>query len=40
VNRDRYVLGDARELLRHAVPAREHRMLSNFEYASHDYLDP
>ena len=29
------VLGDARELLRHAVPAREHRVLANFENASH-----
>jgi len=29
------VLGDSRELLRHAVPAREHRMLANFEYAAH-----
>ena len=29
------VLGDARELLGHAVPAREHGMLANFEYATH-----
>ena len=29
------VLRDAGELLRHAVPPREHRVLSDFEYASH-----
>ena len=29
------VLGDARELLGHAVPAREHRVLAYFEDASH-----
>ena len=33
---DRDVLADARELLRHAVPAREHRVLSDFEDATHD----
>jgi hypothetical protein len=31
----RDVLGDARELLGHAVPAREHRVLANLENASH-----
>src|SRR6185295_4673942 len=29
------LLADARELLRHAVPAREHRVLAGFEDASH-----
>ena len=31
------VFGDARELLRHAVPPREHRVLADFEYATHGY---
>ena len=31
-------LRDARELLRHAVPAREHRVLSDFENAAHERL--
>src|SRR5690606_17818775 len=32
---DRDVLADARELLRHTIPAREHRMFSGFENATH-----
>ena len=32
---DRDVLADARELLRHPVPSGEHRVLADFEYASH-----
>jgi hypothetical protein len=32
------VLADAGELLRHAVPAREHRVLSDFENAAHERL--
>ncbi len=35
-HRDGDVLADAAELLCHAVPAREHRVLSDFENASHD----
>ena len=35
VHRDGDVLGDPGELLGHAVPAGEHRVLSDFEYASH-----
>ena len=35
LDRDRDFLADAGELLRHAVPAREHRVLADFEDASH-----
>ena len=35
LDRDRDVLADPAELLRHPVPAREHRVLSDFENTSH-----
>jgi hypothetical protein len=38
VDRHRDVFGDPRELLGHTVPAGEHGVFSDFEYASHgDY---
>jgi hypothetical protein len=30
------VLADLGELFRHAIPAREHRVLANFKYAAHE----
>jgi hypothetical protein len=37
MDRDGNVLGDPRELFGHAIPAREHGVFSDFEYASHDF---